>query len=301
MKKLLVFCVALNISLIAALSFVFAKGRYEMTLQKRENESYLQSVRSQVTEQLELSERLFCDESIFESRTRLDRARSLCDILSLDTVSRIIAMGDACFFEGRIYEGNTAKERYSLFISAIKAMINDEKPRDDENEIIENVKIAYENMTFSQNLYPILSSRAEIDEKNAHNKAEALLGEKVILKGCENTLFPMCYAFYGKNTFAVISKSGGRLIKLYFYLESRDNMVNEEGVRGIIETFLAKEGLLNMQLLSIKAADFGGYTARLCAAGCPEAYIMISVSGSGRVCMFDAEAFYRNYGADNDG
>lgn len=296
MKKLLVFCLALNIFLIMALVFVFVRGRIDIKKREKDEENYLQSVRREAIEMLAYSDEMFRDGNDFEARTRLDRVRARCEKLAQAETSKIIAMGDICFFDKKIYEGDIAKEKYSLFCEAVKSLINGEELRADEEDIIENIKIVYENSDSEIGLYPSLSSRAEIDRRTALGKAESLLGEKVVLMECENTLFPMCYVFSGKNTFAVISKNGGKLIKLYFYLENWVNLVGEDDARDKIDVFLAKEGLIGLNIISFKEREGGGYSAKLSNHEKSEAIVMIEISGSGRVYMFDAESFYRHYG-----
>lgn len=301
MKKLLVFCVALNIFLIMALVFVFVKGIIDIKKREKEEENYLQSVRREAIEMLAYSDEMFRDGNDFEARTRLDRVRARCEKLAQAETSKIIAMGDICFFDKKIYEGDSAKEKYSLFCESVKSLIKGEELRADEEDIIENIKIVYENSDSEIGLYPSLSSRAEIDSRTALGKAESLLGEKVVLMECENTLFPMCYVFSGKNTFAVISKNGGKLIKLYFYLENGVNLVGEDDARDKIDVFLAKEGLLGMNIISFEEREEGGYSAKLSDHEKSEAIVMIEISGSGRVCMFDAESFYRHYASESGG
>ena len=86
------------------------------------------------------------------------------------------------------------------------------------------------------------------------------------------------------------------MIELMFYPGEKASPIGEEKAGEIMLRFLRDEKFPEMKLDGIVLYD-GIYYARPVSVKYPSLYVVMAVGGvSGRVCLFDAEAFYTGYG-----
>ena len=220
MKKILIFCISLNVVLAAGLGLVFFLGRRERL--NKENERKL-SIDSRINESVDMLEKageLYAEKRYLDARVRLRMALFRLYESDNQDNAEIIGMGEWYFFESG--EENKENEETNIeffkFIGAVRSLVQNAELTEEESEIIERIKASHAGYSFSHTVYPSLTEKTEVPQKDAQKRAEELLGDKVVISARENTLFPLCYTFVGKNTFAAVSVLGGRLIKMYFYI-----------------------------------------------------------------------------------
>jgi len=297
MKKLLIFCVSLNVALAAGLALVFYLGQNEKRRMESEALMSESEAKKESLDMLEKASVLYAQKNYLDARVRL--RMSVYGIYSVknEANAKIIAMGDWFFFESgeSDNENEAAQADFYTFIGAARSLISEVELTREENEIIDKIRISYENSSFSHNVFPSLNSKADVSLDSARKKAMSFLGDKVVISQCENSLFPVCYAFNGKNTFAIISVLGGKLIKMYFYPGESSYDISEEDALKIIDNFFISEQIPDMKLSSV-SKEGGVYYASFYNKDYKKAQILIGVKGSGgRVCLFDAENFYKYY------
>ena len=207
--------------------------------------------------------------------------------------SELCGAGDYYFFETN--EETTGSD-YAVFAGALDSILNGREMTDGEREMSERVMAAYTFSEFESVTYPQISLYAEVDEKKAKKIASAALGKNVAIERCENSLFPLKYTFAGGNTYAALSVQGGKMIELMFYPGEKASPIGEEKAGEIMLRFLRDEKFPEMKLDGIVLYD-GIYYVRPVSVKYPSLYVVMAVGGvSGRVCLFDAEAFYTGYG-----
>lgn len=297
MKKLLIFCVSLNIALAAGLALVFYLGRNEMKKRNNESLAYENSIIQESMDMLEKAGIYYAEGEYLDARVRLKMASYRIYDAKNEENAKTIGMGDWYFFESNEENPNSedTKLRFYTFIGAVRSLVSGEELSEEESEIIDTIKISHANSAFSHNVFPSLNSSAEVEYNTAYKKALSALGEKVVVSECKSTQFPLCYTFAGKNTFASVSTLGGKLIKLYFYPGNSEYTIDEEKATEIMRTFMSREQLPEMSLLQM-TKDCGIYYATFSPSKNENAKILIAVKGSGgRVCLYDSEEFYKNY------
>lgn len=297
MKKLLVFCIALNLSLIAGLSLVFYLGRSEKKKLEEENIGIENSYKEESLDMLRKAGEFYADKKYLDTRVRLKMAAYRIFDADSEENSKLISMGDWYFFESGEISNENEEDRveFFTFIGAVRALISETEMSESEAETVEKIRIFHANSVFSHSVYPSLTAKAEVSEEYARKKSMSLLGEKVVLSAEENTLFPICYTFSGKNTFASVSVLGGRLIKLYFYPGTSEYDISEDEALSIMYTFMAREQIREMEAETLTKEN-GLYYACFRSNENKDAKILIAVKGSGgRVCLFDAGEFYKHY------
>lgn len=296
-KNLLIFCVSLNIALSAGIGLIFFLGRKEVARAENEKNEAERATLAESVDMLEKSGIAFAQGDYLSARLSLNMTVYALSGRNHTDEAGIIGMGDWYFFDNNDINENGAEnnDEFFLFISASRSLLTEKELTPEENEIIDKIKIRYADHAFTQSIYPSLVSKAETTEKKAYDKALSVLGEKVVIEKCENSLFPLTFNYSGKNTFVSISVHGERIIKLYFYPGASEIDIDKENAVGIMENFIRREQIYDVSLTSF-SEEGGIYYASFGHEKYPSATILVGVKGSGgRVCLFDAEEYYKNF------
>ena len=290
-KALLIFSLALNLIMTGALAFSVYSGYADTKQRAAEAEAERRFAALECKGMISRSLAAFAEKRIAESRAFLKSAQYVC--ADNDRFCELCGAGDYYFFvnvEG-IGEGD-----YATFSGALDALIEGRTLTEAETEICERISAAYSFSEFCDTSTPHLSFYAEIEEKKAKRIAESALGKNVAITPCESSQFPLRYSFAGGNTYAAVSVQGGKMIELMFYPGEKPTEADEADAIAVMMRFLRNEKLPEMVPADVMLCD-GLYFARFVSPKDPSLFVVMAVGGAkGRVCLFDAEVFYRRYG-----
>lgn len=140
----------------------------------------------------------------------------------------------------------------------------------------------------------------DVSEKEAKRTAEKYLGKNYAFKVSES---PLAYTVYASNISATVSKRGGYLMQLMFDLPEQEARLSEEEALAAMMKFMSdavsEYDILALQDLSLDGIYRGIFCPERNGVLCLDERISVGVSASsGRVCLFDAGAYYRSRGGD---
>ena len=290
-NALLVFLATLNLLAIAVIAFMMISNRNEKLARRESIEAENRLAIIECKNMLSRSVAAYAEKKLTDSRVFLRTAQYVG--AGNKRFSELCGAGEIYFFESK---SNTHESDYAVFAGALDAVIDGREMTDGEREMSEKVMTAYAFSEFESVTYPQISLYADVDERKAKKIAARALGKNVAIVRCENSHFPLKYIFAGGNTYAAISVQGGRIIELMFYPGENGARVDEAKARESMLRFLRDEKLPEMKIDGTVLCD-GICYARLSCVKHPSLYVVMAVGGvSGRVCLFDAEAFYAGYG-----
>lgn len=290
-KAFLIFSAALNLVMICAVAFIMMSYRNDLLAEAQKGEAELHAAVTECKNMLSRSVSAYTQEKIADARAFLISAQYVGS--QNRSFSELCGAGDYYFFES---SNESSGADYAVFVGALDAVLAEREMTEGEREMSEKVMAAYTFSEFESVTYPRISLYADVDEKKAKKIAARALGKNVAIEKCENSHFPLKYTFAGGNTYAALSVQGGKIIELMFYPGEKVSQADEEKARNIMLRFLHDEKFPEMTVDGIVLYD-GIYYARLACVKYPSLYVVMAVGGvSGRVCLFDAEAFYSGYG-----
>ena len=147
-----------------------------------------------------------------------------------------------------------------------------------------------------------LKNKLEISSDDALGIARDAIGGGALLHAAENHTFPVVYTFTCKNGAAEVTRSGGRLLRMYMYRHGTAEARGADVCRQRAEDFVSDAGLRDCILVGEDKSDGGEYRYTFCGTfyyggycvTVPDETVTVTVDENGAaVCGFDASEYYR--------